>query len=139
MDPSNPFGVLESSEKLQMLFKKYPHLPDQLLQIHAATQPPSQSTTQPPAFLGGRPSESRRLEKEIWSRATGIRRGKEALHRAREAAGEEGEAVREYQELVLHLLSNREEGEGAVQKRLADQDNELLRNFVAAETRRSKD
>ncbi|PKS09754.1 hypothetical protein jhhlp_004375 [Lomentospora prolificans] len=136
-DPSNPFGILESSEKLQMLFKKYPHLPDQLLKIHAATEPPAQSG---PTFLGGKPTESRRLEKEIWSRATGIKKGKEALQRAREASGEEGEAVREYQELVLHLLSGRDDStQDVVQRRLANQENELLKSFVVAETSRSKD
>ncbi|SPN98538.1 uncharacterized protein DNG_01584 [Cephalotrichum gorgonifer] len=133
-DPSNPFGVLDSSDRLQMLFGKYPRLPEQLLKIHEATQPPS-STTTPRA---GRPSESRRLENEMWSRAMGIQRGKEALQRARGAAGEDGEGVREYQALVLQLLSSGE-GEHAVTRRLGERDEELLRNFVAAETAGSRD
>lgn len=68
----------------------------------------------------------------MWDRATGLRRGKEALQRAREADGEEGEGVREYQELVLHLLSS--EGQAAAE--LARRDEELLRGFVSAETGR---
>lgn len=132
-DPSNPFGVLETSEKLQILFKKYPRLPDQLIQIHDATRPPSSSTT---PF---NPSQSRRLEKAMWDRTTGLQKGKEALQRAREAEGEEGEGVREYQELVLHLLSKGGDGPGPADRRFAQQDEELLRNFVAAETRHGKD
>lgn len=121
-----------------MLFQKYPHLPDQLLAIHAATQPPA--STGPAAFPGARPSESRRIDKEIWSRAAGLKKGTEALKRARNADGEEGEAVREYQELVLHLLAGGDDGaRDAMQRHLADQDNALLRSFVAAETRQSKD
>lgn len=108
-------------------------MPDQLIQIHDATQPPSSSTT---PFS---PSESRRLEKAMWDRATGLRKGKEALQRAREAEGEEGEGVREYQELVLHLLSNGGDGPGPADRRFRQQDEELLRNFVAAETRHRKD
>lgn len=76
----------------------------------------------------------------MWDRATGLRKGKEALQRAREAEGEEGEGVREYQELVLHLLSNGGDGgPGLADKRFGQQDEELLRDFVAAETRHGKD
>lgn len=131
-DPSNPFSVLETSEKLRILFEKYPRLPDQLIQIHDATRPPPSSTPV-------NPSDSRRLEKAMWDRATGLRRGKEALRRAREAEGEEGEGVREYQELVLHLLSNGGDGPSPADRRFAQQEEELLRSFVAAETRHRKD
>lgn len=132
-DPSNPFGVLETSDKLQILFQKYPRLPDQLIKIHDATRPPSSATT---PF---NPSESRRLEKAMWDRATGLRKGKEALQRAREAEGEEGEGVREYQELVLHLLSEDGKARASAGGGIARTDEELLRSFVAAETRRSHD
>lgn len=131
-DPSNPFGVLETSDKLQTLFRKYPRLPDQLLQIHDATQPPPSAASQ---FAN--PADTRRLEKEMWNRATGIRKGTEALQRAREADGEEGEGVREYQELVLHLLANGDGG--APGRRFGQRDEQLLRTYVAAETARSKD
>lgn len=75
----------------------------------------------------------------MWDRSTGLRKGKEALQRAREAEGEEGDGVREYHELVLHLLSNGGDGPGTADRRFGQRDEELLRNFVATETRHGKD
>ncbi|CAI4212545.1 unnamed protein product [Parascedosporium putredinis] len=135
--PANPFNTLASSPKLQMLFQKYPHLPDQLLAIHAATQPP-----RPPARqrspAPGLPRAGALIKR--FGAGRRAKKGTEALKRARNADGEEGEAVREYQELVLHLLAGGDDGaRNAMQRHLADQDNALLRSFVAAETRQSKD
>jgi hypothetical protein len=96
----HPFRTLQHSEQLQWLFRKYPRLPDQLLEIHAATQPPPAETSKiPAALLKGLPPK-----KQGWDREKGIARGKDALRKARKVDGEDGEAIREYSELVLHLI-----------------------------------
>jgi hypothetical protein len=45
-----------------------------------------------------------------WDRDKAVARGKEALRQARKAEGEDGEAIREYSELVLHLMEDQESG-----------------------------
>lgn len=101
---NNPFHVLESSEQLQYLFKKYPRLRDQLLDIHTATmEPPSIKSKIPASLMKDLPKNS-----DTWDRDKGIANGKAALRKARRAAGEDGEALREYSELVKHFLDNPE-------------------------------
>lgn len=116
MEPQNPRGrqskhpwrTLQHSEQLQWLFRKYPRLPDQLLEIHAATQaPPAEKSKIPASLLKDLPSQN-----NGWNRDKGIARGKEALRKARKAEGEDGEAIREYSELVLYLLEDARSNNG---------------------------
>ncbi|RSM18780.1 hypothetical protein CDV31_002298 [Fusarium ambrosium] len=131
-DPSNPFRALESSEKLRQLFRKYPHLPEQLLRIHAATLPPPETKSAIPAsLLKGLPPK-----KETWNHDIGIQNGKEALRKARRADGEEGDAIREYTELILHLMNT----DGAetdvgdiLRQQLAQEDTKLIERLMAQE------
>lgn len=96
----SPFQVLENSEQLQFLFKKYPRLRAQLLEIHAATLEPASAKSKIPAsLLKDLPSKG-----DGWNAEKGIASGKQALRKARKAAGEDGEAIREYTELVLHFM-----------------------------------
>jgi hypothetical protein len=44
-----------------------------------------------------------------WDKDKGIDRGKEALRKARRADGEDGEAIREYSELVVHFMEEARE------------------------------
>lgn len=135
IDPENPFRALASSDKLRMLFTKYPSLPDQLQQIYAATMPPkegSDSRAIPASLMQGV------QRKSTWNHDVGIQNGKAALRRARKANGEEGEGVREYTELVLHLL-NQEDSQDKVatllRQKLADQDTQLIERLMAEEKR----
>lgn len=97
------FGTLERSKELQYLFKKYPRLPKQLLDIHAATlPPPSEKSRIPASLLKDLPESS-----NGWDRDKAMASGKEALRKARGAKGEDGEALREYSELVLHLTKDK--------------------------------
>ncbi|KAM5355600.1 hypothetical protein ACJ41O_002246 [Fusarium nematophilum] len=133
-DPSNPFRALESSDKLRLLFQKYPNLPYQLLQIHEATLPPPESKPAIPAsLLKGLPPK-----KEAWNHDIGIKNGKEALRKARRAGGEEGDAVREYSELILHLM-NTDGAEADVgdflRGQLAQEDTKLIERLMAQEKR----
>lgn len=97
---AGPFQILEQSEQLQFLFNKYPRLRSQLLDIHAATLEPTSAKSKIPAsLLKDLPSNG-----GGWNPEKGIASGKEALRKARTVAGEDGEAIREYSELVLHIM-----------------------------------
>lgn len=136
-DPGNPFRALETSDRLRLLFRKYPGLPDQLLQIHAATLPPREAASQPsgiPAsLLKGLPPK-----KETWNHDIGIQNGKEALRKARRAIGEQGDAIREYSELILHLI-NAQDSESDVadllRQQLAQEDSKLIERLMTEEKR----
>lgn len=134
-DPSDPFRALETSNKLRLLFEKYPNLPSQLLQIHAATLPPPESTSTkaaiPASLLKGLPPP-----KETWNHDMGVQNGKEALRKARRAHGEDGDAVREYSELILHLMetSNSDADVGnLLREELAKEDTKLIGRLMAQE------
>lgn len=133
-NPSNPFRALEKSEQLQQLFRKYPCLQQKLLDIYAATQPPREDHEKriPASLMQGVP------KKDSWNHDIGIKKGKEALRRARRADGEAGEAIREYSELVLHLI-NTQDGKGEVvtllQQQAAQEDTKLIEQLLAQERR----
>lgn len=121
---------------MRRLFQKYPGLPDQLLQIHAATLPPPETASQnpgiPASLLKGLP------KKETWNHDIGIQNGKEALRKARRAHGEEGDAIREYSELIIHLI-NTQHAESDVttllRQQLAQEDTQLIERLMAEEKR----
>ncbi|TFA99201.1 hypothetical protein CCMA1212_008949 [Trichoderma ghanense] len=141
IDPTNPFGVLATSDKLQLLFKKYPNLPNQLLEIHAATQPPSDG---PDAAARAIPASLREgfpvnTGRNAWNHDIGIKNGKAALRRARKADGEDGEAIREYTELIVHIMNETEDKNSTaayVQRQVAEQDTALIERLLAEERRR---
>ena len=135
-DPTNPFRALEKSDQLRRLFQKYPGLPDQLLRIHAATLPPTDPASQnlgiPASMLKGLP------KKESWNHDIGIQNGKEALRKARRANGEEGDAIREYSELILHLINSGgsdAEVTSLLRQQLAQEDTKLIERLMAEEKR----
>ncbi|KAK1847711.1 hit finger domain protein [Colletotrichum chrysophilum] len=134
-DPKNPFSVLDDSPQLRYLFKRYPSLKSRLLVILAATEPPPElqgtgnslnNTMKARALAAANP------KKEQWSHDVGIRNGKEALRKARTAAGEDGEGVREYIELINHLILKGEDAaaEEAIRKSAAEKDTDLIRKLL---------
>ncbi|KAH7156123.1 hypothetical protein EDB81DRAFT_603482, partial [Dactylonectria macrodidyma] len=134
-DPTNPFRVLEGSNKLRLLFQKYPSLPDQLLRIHAATLPPqepeSKKNTIPASLLKGLPPK-----KQTWNHDIGIQNGKEALRKARRAHGKEGDAIREYSELILHIMNTDSSGSDMtdlLRQQLAQEDTSLIERLMSEE------
>ncbi|KAM0340692.1 hypothetical protein ACHAPU_010364 [Fusarium lateritium] len=133
-DPSNPFSALEGSEKLRLLFRKYPSLPDQLRKIDAATLPPPQTKSSIPAsLLKGLPPKQ-----EAWNHDIGLQNGKEALRKARRAHGEQGDAIREYSELILHLMNTENKNtdvENTLRQQLAQEDTKLIERLMAQEKR----
>ncbi len=136
-DPKNPFRALDSSsDALDKLFARYPELPQQLLDIHAATQPPTEAGSEtkgiPASLLKGIP------KKDNWNHDIGIKNGKEALRKARRAEGDRGEAIREYCELIAHLMNDDKAGSNMtslLQQQTAAQDTELIESLLAKEKR----
>ncbi|PHH67980.1 hypothetical protein CDD80_340 [Ophiocordyceps camponoti-rufipedis] len=128
----NLFGALDKSDKLEWLFRKYPNLPEQLLDIYNETQPPQDdmSARIPASLMRGVPSQGN------WSCEKGISKGKAALRRARQLPGEAGEAIREYCTLIMLLVEEEEAKSGAqtvFQQQLAEQDANMIRQLMAAE------
>jgi hypothetical protein len=75
-------------------------------------------------------------KKETWNHDLGIKNGKAALRRAKTADGEEGEGVREYYELVLHMMnetSDRDRASQLVQQQIAQEDTKLVERLLAQE------
>jgi zinc finger HIT domain-containing protein 3 len=137
--PKNPFGFLDDSQHLRYLFKRYPNLPRQLLAIVAETDPPAeaQHSTIKEALLAKAAAASQ-PKKEQWNHDVGIRKGKEALRKARKADGDLGEGIREYTELIAHLTSedarNREADE-LLRQEAKQRDAELIRKLIEEEKR----
>ncbi|KAF9870159.1 hit finger domain protein [Colletotrichum karsti] len=135
-DPNNPFSVLDDSDQLRYLFKRYPNLRSRLLDILAATEPPPElqgTGSSLNDMMKAKAMAAANPKKEQWTHDVGIRKGKEALRKARNAAGEEGEGVREYIELINHLVSKDEDAaaEEAIRKSAAERDTELIRRLMA--------
>ncbi|RDA93004.1 hypothetical protein CP533_5496 [Ophiocordyceps camponoti-saundersi (nom. inval.)] len=131
----HPFHILETSKKLEWLFRRYPNLPQQLLDIYTEMQPPAEdaSVRIPASLRQGAPARGK------WSREKGIKKGKAALRRARQLPGEAGEAIREYGLLVMLLLEESEAKDGArtaLQQQFAQQDVELIRELMEMENGR---
>lgn len=141
---AHPFAVLDDAPELGQLFKKYPTLPSKLTRIHAATLPPKDELPQQPG-RGGLPwtlaqaPGYQQSKKPKWTHDTGLRRGKEALRKARTDPGEDGDAVREYCELILHLLSKEDSAKvditDLVRREVTQEDIKLIEELMAAESK----
>ncbi|KAL9949158.1 hypothetical protein ACHAQF_001231 [Verticillium nonalfalfae] len=146
--PPNPFRTLSDSDQLRYLFRRYPNLADQLLAIGAKADPPPGEA--PPttfsqvmaARAAAAAASGKHQKKEQWNHDVGIRKGKEALRAARKIEGEAGEGVREYTELVLHLVAQQEAATAAAGARnvIVDgsstrQDAELIKRLLDEDTR----
>ncbi|KAK1832214.1 protein HIT1 [Podospora conica] len=123
-EPLDPYSILlEHRSEFDRLFKKYPRLQSHLLQISAATldpdAPAGNSTNSNPLYqqaqqalraatagMGGGKKQ------DVWTREVGLRTGANALREARTDPGDKGDGVREFCDLVLYLLSIRDEEDG---------------------------
>ncbi|GKT57350.1 HIT zinc finger [Colletotrichum tofieldiae] len=135
-DPKNPFSVLDDSHQLRYLFRRYPGLQTRLLEIIAATEPPPEMQSTGSSLndmMKARAMAAANPKKEQWTHDVGLRNGKEALRKARNAAGEDGEGVREYIELINHLMSEANaaaEADEVIRKQAAEKDAELIRRLM---------
>lgn len=116
------------------MFEKYPRLPAKLLLIDRTTLPPVDEPT------GGLPWSLQQApgyqpKRAKWTHDTGLKRGKEALRKARTDPGEDGDAVREYCELVIYLLSKTKENDviDMVRQEVTQEDMKLIEQMIEAE------
>ncbi|KAK0674728.1 hypothetical protein QBC41DRAFT_342166 [Cercophora samala] len=100
--PNDPYKILlDHAHVFQGLIKKYPSLPSALDAIQSQTLPPPPSTT--PSFLQG--NNTRKRKEPPWSKDVGLRKGANALKKARTDPSDTGDGVREFCDAVLYLLS----------------------------------
>ncbi|RFU34156.1 hypothetical protein B7463_g2140, partial [Scytalidium lignicola] len=139
-----PFAALEESKELQELFKIYPNLSSQLEAIYSATLPPTSNDTGGDARAPNNQSNirnwpgARRSGKgsnRPWNQDIGLQCGVQALCKAREAFGKDGEAVREYSKLVLKILSSDDRVDAAeqIQKELAEENARIISQLLNGE------
>jgi zinc finger HIT domain-containing protein 3 len=78
------------------------------------------------------------IKKDSWNHDIGIQNGKAALRKAKSAVGEEGEAIREYYELILHVMNEEASQHNApqfVRQKVAQEDTKLIERLIAQEKR----
>ena len=132
----SPFAALDESAELKTLFQQYPHLPSQLDQIDIATLPPTDGDDGRPKTQYARGTRRGRGRKhEPWNQDRGLENGVQALNRAREAYGKDGEGVREFSKLVLQILSGDEniDATALVQKELAEENARIISQLLNGE------
>ncbi len=106
-EEDDPYRVLlDHQPEFERLFKKHPGLVDELNRIDKATFPPSHGD----GGKGNMPFKHKHMRgnahrQRPWTQEDGLRRGAAVLRKARTDPGDRGDAVREYCELVLYLLS----------------------------------
>ncbi|KAK3304339.1 uncharacterized protein B0T15DRAFT_494807 [Chaetomium strumarium] len=110
----DPYSILlEHRETFQRLFAKYPSLPSALTRIHEITLPPSDNNNNSFATsfssIPGVAANTSRNRTQPWTKDIGLRKGAEALRRARTDPSDTGDGVREFCDLVRFLLSKRGE------------------------------
>lgn len=122
-----PFSPLDDSKELRELFKLYPRLPALLEEINSSTLAPTD--TQSGQF-------GQRQKVELWNADVGLRKGVEALNKARSSDDKDGQSLREYSTLILQILSgeNGETVEEAIQKELATQNAKIIEDLLRRET-----
>lgn len=143
----DPYSILlDHRDTFQRLFAKYPSLPAALSRIQDTTLPPpdnpdslSTPTSRFPSLLNGVRANTPRQRQQPWTRDVGLRRGAEALRRARTDPGDTGDGVREFCDLVRFLLSSEaaeEEQRRKKRKGGAGEVVDMIREEVAAEEAR---
>lgn len=77
-------------------------------------------------------------KKDNWNHDIGIQNGKAALRKAKKAHGQDGEAIREYYELTLHIMneqSSQQDATRVVSEQVAQEDAKLVERLMAQENR----
>lgn len=105
----------------------------------AETDPPTeaQHSTLKEAILA-KAAAAGNPKKEQWNHDVGIRKGKEALRKARKADGDLGEGIREYTELIAHLTSQdarNREADALLRQQATQRDADLIRKLIEEEKR----
>ncbi|KAK3989548.1 protein HIT1 [Cladorrhinum sp. PSN332] len=128
----DPYSVLiEHAHVFERLFKKYPTLPSALERIQSTTLPP-------PLSQQFAPHKSGRQQQQhvLWTKDVGLRKGAEALKKARTDPSDTGDGVREFCEVVLCLLnmnSKREKAMDMVREEVAREERGVIERLLREE------
>lgn len=137
-----PFAALDDSlELFQHLFKQYPRLSQQLLEIESASQRPvteEQTIAQLDlitqyTFEKGKGA----FKNRPWDQNRGNDSGVQALRNARRVYGKDGEGVRQYGELVLQILNRANAVDDAVEtiaQERRDEDARVINELLQVES-----
>ena len=137
-----PFAALDDSlELFQELFKQYPRLPQQLLEIESASQRPiteEEAVAQLDlitqyTFEKGKGA----VKNRPWDQNRGNDSGVQALRNARRVYGKDGEGVRQYGELVLQLLNRAnavDEAVDSIEQERRDEDARVINELLQVES-----
>ncbi|KAL2159977.1 hypothetical protein VTH06DRAFT_1632 [Thermothelomyces fergusii] len=146
-DPAadDPYSILlEHRETFQHLFKKYSSLAAELTRIQEMTLPPSDAPDlpggnaasmgrdrqQPWVKDGGNVGRNRQ---QPWTKDVGLRRGVEALRKARTDPSDTGDGVREFCDLVKLLLNKRTEGIDRVREEVVAEETKQIERLLKEE------
>lgn len=112
-----------------MLFKLYPRLPTLLDEIHNTTLQPLPGDNDTNGYKNGRRKE------EQWNSDRGLAKGVQALNKARNSDGKDGESLREYSRLVLQILAADDEVSAAeqLQREVAEADRRFVKELLEGE------
>ncbi|QSZ33318.1 hypothetical protein DSL72_002906 [Monilinia vaccinii-corymbosi] len=116
-----PFECLDNSNELKEVFNKYPNLRSLLEKIYSATLRPTGANS------------------HKWNQDKGWEDGRACLKMARTVCGRDGEAIREYCNLVLRLVGDEEQEESLakiLQREALDESTRVIRELLESEKRR---
>ncbi|KAL1837653.1 hypothetical protein VTJ49DRAFT_3552 [Mycothermus thermophilus] len=136
---NDPYGILlDHRLAFEHLFTRYPSLPATLNRIYDATLPPSESAlpsraTAPNRFDRGGYHQPQQQQQQPWTMEAGLRKGAEALRKARTDPTETGDGVREFCELVRHLLNQQREGVERVREEVAAEEAMIIERLLREE------
>ena len=74
--------------------------------------------------VGGRKSFNKGKD-QAWNQDRGLQNGIGALRRAREVSGKDGEGVREFSKLILHIISG-DDKDDTIRKELAEENARII-------------
>jgi len=137
-----PFAALDDSlELFKELFRQYPRLSQQLLEIESASQRPA---TEEEAVAQLDLINQYSFEKgkggvkvRPWDQNRGNDSGVQALRNARRVYGKDGEGVRQYGELILQILNRANTVDDAVEtieQERRDEDARVINELLQVES-----
>ncbi|AEO61688.1 hypothetical protein MYCTH_2312091 [Thermothelomyces thermophilus ATCC 42464] len=144
-DSADPYSILlEHRDTFQHLFKKYSSLAAELTRIQEMTLPPSDAPD-PPGGNAANMGRNRqqpwikdggnmaRNRQQPWTKDVGLRRGVEALRKARTDPSDTGDGVREFCELVKLLLNKRTESIDKVREEVVAEETKQIERLLREE------
>ena len=151
-DPAqnDPYSILlEHRDAFKHLLTRYPSLATELVRIQETTLPPADNPNPPFGQQGaavtantgrnrqqpgGRePANSSRNRQQPWTKDVGLRKGAEALRKARTDPTDTGDGVREFCDLVKFLLNKKREGIDRVREEVAAEEARYIERLLKEE------